>query len=437
MALWQRREIHFLGADQLIPRRGNASTRTGITPERALQNSACWAALRLRANLMSAFPVDLYRRVQGVQVEVPKPTILVTPGGPRVGINEWMYSSQFDLDRLGNCFGHIAERDGAGRPARIDLWPACEISVLGTGPQVTGYRYGGTVYDPIDVYHEKQYTVAGLHIGLSPIAYAAYALAEYNSVQQFALDWFGNGAIPSAVLKNTKKTVNPDESREIKDRYRATVAAGDVFVTGMDWEYDLVSAQVAASNWLESKNASLVDIARFFDVPADLIDVAVSGQSITYANVTQRNLQLLIMHMGPAVVRREYALTGLTPAPRYVKLNTNALLRMDPQSASAMLAAMVAARLITPSEAREIDERAPFTDAQYAEFDRLFGKPNVAPVTAKVAEARAAAEGITFAPTINVPEREVHVAAPSVNVTTPLMQKVELRKREVRATDLA
>src|SRR5690349_22002342 len=40
----------------------------------------------------------------------------------------------------------------------------------------------------------------------------------------------------------------------------------------------------------------------------------------------------LVMHLGPVVSRREEALSRLTPGPRFVKLNTDALLRMDPSS---------------------------------------------------------------------------------------------------------
>lgn len=380
MSLFHQRSIKFLDAPQLIPRRSGAAAAF-VNPETAMRNSAVWACLTLRADLISSFPVDAFRRVDGVQVEVPKPPVLVTPGGPRVRMREWMYSSQMDLDRSGNAIGRVRERDGAGRPARIDLWPADAVTVIVKDGDLSGYRYRGTVYDPLDVWHEKQYTVPGLHVGLSPVAHAALVLGEYASVQQFALDWFGNGAIPSAVLKNTKKTINPAESREIKARYRATVAAGDVFVTGNDWEYDLVQAQVAASNWLESKGASLVDVARFFGCPADMIDAAVSGQSITYANMGQRNTQLLITKIGPASGRREDALSGLLPAPRYVKLNVGSLLRMDPKSQAELLGLQIESRQKAPSEVRELLELAPYTDDQLAEFDRLFGRPQDKPTS--------------------------------------------------------
>lgn len=365
-------------AAELIPRRGTKSS-VSVTPESALRNSAVWASVRLRANLMSSFPVDLYRKVDGLQVEIPtKPPVLVAPA-PKVTIREFLYSTQTDLDRFGNCFGVITARDGLGFPARIDLVPAESVTVVVRDGELTGYRIGTAVFDPVDVWHEKQYTVPGLHVGLSPVAYAAWALGEYASIQAFASDWFANGTMPASVLKNAERVIPPDTAKEIKEQYRATVASGDVFVIGKDWEFDMLSVQFAASQWLEAKQHGVADIARFFDVPGDLIDSAVSGSSITYANLTQRNLQFLIMHLGPAVGRREDALSDLTPRPRFVKLNTDSLLRMDPMQRSAMLAAEVAGRLRAPSEARALHNLPPYTESQLAEFDRLWGRPNTAP----------------------------------------------------------
>ena len=116
------RTAQITGPDGLIPPRPDR--RRGlvhVTNDTAMRHSAVWACLRLRADLVSTMPVDVYRRVAGVQVEVPTPPVLVTPGGERVGIQEWLYSSQFDLDRGGNCFGLITAKDGLGFPARIDL----------------------------------------------------------------------------------------------------------------------------------------------------------------------------------------------------------------------------------------------------------------------------------------------------------------------------
>ena len=362
-------------AAELIPRRTSARGVPAVTDETALRHSAVWACLRLRSNLVSTMPVDVYRRVQGQQIEVPKPPVLVKPGGDSVGMLEWLYSTQFDLDRAGNAFGLITMRDGRGLPARIELQPLAECSVRLRKGELK-YRVGGVDYDPADVWHEKQYTVSGLPVGLSPVAYAAWSIGEYLSVQQFALDWFGNGAVPQAHLKNTvKQTLSPDDAAIAKQRFRAATESGDMFVTGKDWEYTPINAEAAAANWLEAKQYGIADIARFFDCPGDLIDAAVTSGNITYANITQRNLQFLIMHLGPAIVRRESALSTLTAQPRYVKLNSDALLRMDPQTRAQTMKTRIEARIMAPSEARALEDLPPFTPAQIAEFDQLFGAP--------------------------------------------------------------
>ena len=132
----------------------------------------------------------------------------------------------------------------------------------------------------------------------------------------------------------------------------------------------------AGDAWLASMNASPVDVARFFNVPGDLIEAAVAGSSITYANITQRNLQLLIMHLNPAMRRRELAMSnGWLARPRFVRFNRNALLAMDPSTRAQVLGLQIDKRTLTPDEARLIEDRPPLTEADMAQFDRLFGVP--------------------------------------------------------------
>ncbi|MBZ3918193.1 phage portal protein [Streptomyces acidiscabies] len=379
------RDAQITSAEDLLTRaRERRSGRVHVTQDTALRNAAVWACLRLRADLVSAFPIDVYRYVQGIQVEVAKPPVLVSPGGLEVGIKEWMYSTQFDLDRAGNCFGIITERtgvigpDGRGLPGRIELVELSTVSVRGSGPTITKFVIGGKEYEPWEVWHEKQYTVAGAPLGLSPVAYAAWTIEETLSAQQFARDWFAAGAVPLAELKNNQKTVDKAGAQVAREQFRAAVDESGLFVHGNDWEYKPIQAVASQSAFLEARQYGAGDIARFFGVPGDLIDVAVSGSSVTYASMTQRNLQFLIMNLGPAVGRREDAFSRkLVSGPRFVKLNTDALLRMDPEARARTIGARITNRTLAPSEARALDNLPPFTEDQLAEFDRLFGARSV------------------------------------------------------------
>lgn len=343
-----------------------------MSRETALKSSAAWACLRLRADLLSMMPVDVFRRALGVQVEVPKPPVLVTPGGERVGIVEWIYSTQFDLDSTGNTFGIIAARDGNNLPSRIDLVPVTDV-VVQVRKGVVSYRIAGEETPAEQVWHEKQFTTSGVPIGLSPLASAAATISGYLSAQQFAADWFSGSAVPQSMLRNTAKKVSPAESLVIKDRFKASIANGDVFVTGNDWDYQMISAKASEAMFLEERKFGIGDICRYFGVPGDMIDAESSTGSITYANVTQRNLQLLIMNIGPAINRRENAFSDLLLSkPRYVKLNTDALLRMDLASRYESYKVAIHERFLAPSEVRELENRGPFTQSQIDEFTALF-----------------------------------------------------------------
>jgi HK97 family phage portal protein len=346
-----------------------------INNESALRHSAVWACLRLRANLISTFPIDCYRKGQyGIaDVEVSKPPILINPGGDAVDYMEWIYSTQFDLDRAGNSIGVIVERNGFGLPSVIELVPLAWVSVNIVDNQLIEYFIRGKPYAPRQIWHEKQYTVAGFHLGLSPIMYAAWCISEHLSIQDFAISWFTSGGIPRGHLQNTAlPTPTREQMTSVKSLVKESVQSGDVLVTGKDWEYNMVQAEQTGNEWIEARKLGPTDISRFFDCPADLIDAGISGESITYANITQRNLQFLILSLGPSIVRRENSLNKLLPERQFCKLNTKALLRMDPLTQAQIINLQIAGRVLTPAEGRLLDDRPPLTETQIKEFDRLW-----------------------------------------------------------------
>jgi HK97 family phage portal protein len=399
MSMWrrQRREAPtFQGvpwdAASLIPSRSGVGRHgaVNVTQDRALAHSGVWAATRIRADLLiSTMPVDVYRDVDFGNGPVATtsgslPPILASPGGREWRRSHWMWASQHSLDMVGNAIGIIRERNGVktpeypdGLPSRIDLQDYRDCAVQMYKGKKT-YKIAGTIYQPREIYHEMQYRLGGLPVGLSPVIYAAACIGEYLSLQQFGLDWFAGGGVPKAWMRNTAKRLQGGDRDQAKQWYSDTIRNGDLMVTGNDWEYNMIQAEQAGTEWLEGRRYGLVDIARFFAVPAEMLDAAVQGQSITYANITQRNLQFLIMNLGPAVYRREEELTLLLPAPRYVKLNTKALLRMDPETQQKVLRSQLETWQLTLAEVRDLDDRRMLDKAQIDEMEKIYGRPLIA-----------------------------------------------------------
>lgn len=371
---------------ELIPARNSSGFRgKRVSTEEAMRHSGVWACLRLRADIVSSLPVDLFRATGGVRIPIRTlPVFLTKPGALHVGgvrssIDEWLYASQIDLDRYGNCFGLIMERDALMRISRVDLVEAGSVTVRVKGGVVT-YIIGGKAYGETEVWHERQYVVAGLPVGLSPIAYAAYSIGQYTSAQEFALAWFSGTNRPAGTLRNIKKTLLPEAAANAKAKFRDSTQAGDVLVLGADWEYKVESVPEATAQFLNAQGASIGDVCRFLGVPGDMIDAPISGSAVTYANISQRNLQLLTMNMGPVIQRRERALTAVTPSPQFVKLNTGGLLRLDPLGQAQLIGQRTKDRNLAPDESRALYDSEPLTDEQIADFARLFGDPNKTPV---------------------------------------------------------
>lgn len=378
------RDFQGVAPNSMIPPRG-ISKRGGaiVTETTSLRHSAVWACLRLRADLVSTMPIDCYRsgtgELKGIDIEVPRPPVLVNPGGDEWDYVDWMTASQHSFDGSGNVIGLISEYDGNNLPSRIDLQNMSSVTVIQRkGQRFPIYKIDGTEYsnDPSkkrkEVWHERQFPVPGLAVGMSPLMFAAWSVGEFLSIQDFVLDWFGGGAVPKAKMRNKARSLKDTDITKAKQWYRDVMTNGDLIVFGNDWEYDMIQSETSGFGWLEMRGATVPDIARFMGCPADLIDAAVSGQAITYANISQRNLQFLIMNLGPTVIRREKNLSKLLLQPRFVKLNTDALLRLDPETRALVIGKRIDQRTLTVTEARALDNLPPLTAAQEAEFARLF-----------------------------------------------------------------
>jgi HK97 family phage portal protein len=358
--------------NNLVPSRGpERHGSVTVSGDTAMKASAVWASIRLRADAVSTMPLLTKREMPDGSIQ-QVPQLKIDGIGGDIDFEEWVYSTQSDLDLCGNDFGIIKDRDPfTGRPTRIELVPALKARV-GKRGGVLYYQFGGERYSAAEVWHERQYTQAGSPIGLSPLHYAAMVIGQNLSALQFGNDYFNTGGLPTVQLKNTKKTLTAGESEEGKRRYKAAMEGRDIFVTGSDWELNIESIRADESQFLQTLNASAGDIARFMGVPADIIGVNASGSSVTYANITQRFLELLVLHLQPTLVRRERKFSKvLLPNKVFAKFDTKALLRLDPSGEMSLHAVMIAARAMAPDEIRALLELPPLTDEQTKQIQDL------------------------------------------------------------------
>jgi hypothetical protein len=97
---------------------------------------------------------------------------------------------------------------------------------------------------------------------------------------------------------------------------------------GATWKPTGISNEAAQFLATRAYTAQEISGSMFLVDPSDL-GIAVSGTSLTYANLTERNARRVQVTLLPWIVRVEQAISQLLRNPQYMKFNVDGLLRGD------------------------------------------------------------------------------------------------------------
>jgi HK97 family phage portal protein len=297
-----------------------------VNPTTAMQHSAVWACVNLIAGSISTLPLAAYRR--GEQTPLPDvPPILRAPAAGW-SLPDFLYAGLQSLLLRGNAYGLIVDRAGAGLlPAQVELLTPERVGAT-TPNGAVEWRVDGQEVDPASIWHVKAFTAPGQVLGLSPIGHARQAIGLGLAAERYAARFFGDNATPSGVL-TTDQRINDQQARDLKERWKVSHSGRrDIAVLGDGARFQPVSIAPEEAQFLETTQANVRTIARYFGVQPELIG-ADSGNSLTYANVEQRALDFLTFGLRPWLVRLEVALSALLSSTTTVKFNAGALVRTD------------------------------------------------------------------------------------------------------------
>jgi HK97 family phage portal protein len=359
-------------------RRGTAGRAVGW--HGVLSIPAVWSAVRLRANVIGSLPVGVFRNgPDGLPRRVPDAQVngALTMPSAQFDMVSWLHASQLSLDLRGNAYGKIVARHPATYlPTQVELVHPDDVTVDERTDGTIEYRFGGRQVPTFDVWHERQNEVPGSVVGMSPITAAARALGITLSAEDYGGRFYDEALTPSSLL-SSDAPIDEDQAKIVKARVRATQNGREPLVLGGNWTYRPLAISPTDAAYLEVLARGDIDAGRLFDVPGELIDANTSGSSVTYANREQRVQDLLAFRLGPAITRRERALSRLTPRGQYVKLNIAALLRADLMTRYKSYELGLRNGFLTFDEVRALEDREPISAEDLALLNGLglLGKP--------------------------------------------------------------
>nr|DAJ61927.1 MAG TPA: portal protein [Caudoviricetes sp.] len=222
-----------------------------------------------------------------------------------------------------------------------------------------------------DICHYKNATRGGLK-GISTLARAAEVISTARAAQQYDLSYYNNGGQPSGVLQTDsdlsgyakgadgKVLFRPDGSAvSLKDQLRSQWErvhmgpsnAHRVAILDLGLEYKPLSASNRDAQFVENKQLSVTDIARYFGVPLYKLN---EGKQ-AYGSNEQNAIEYVVSTLHPIITQYEeelsYKLLTDSELARYeIRINMMAELKGDTASRAAWYRAMSELSVFCPDD---------------------------------------------------------------------------------------
>ncbi len=228
-------------------------------------------------------------------------------------------------------------------------------------PQM-GHRF----VQPEDMVHVHGHSFDGL-VGMSPIRKARNAIGLGLAAEGFGASLFGNGALPSGLLK-TDKNLGQEEADELRriwnDRHQGVNNAQRTAILkgGLTWE--AIGIPPEDAQFLETRKFQVTEIARFFRVPPHMI---FDMERATFSNIEHQGIDFVTYSLASWLKRWEGELNRKVVQPignelgidLFVEFLVDALLRGDSKTRYEQYAKAITTGWMTRNEAREKENMNP------------------------------------------------------------------------------
>jgi HK97 family phage portal protein len=332
--------------------------------DNAMRLSAVFACLRLLSEAVATLPLDTFLRSGGIRTPFrPRPAYL-SFDPPQQSRIDFLSMVMLSLLTDGNAYV-LTPRDRLGVPTDLIVLDPIYMTVQRVSGKVT-YTCQGVPLDPhTDLMHIKGMMLPGHLTGLSPVAYARETIELGLAAQRFGSAFFSNGALPSAVVEAPGK-MSTEAAQRFKDTWNAghqgVGNANKIGVLTEGAKLSKVSISPEDSQFLETRQFQVPDIARVFGVPPHLIADA-SNSTSWGSGLAEQNLAFGQFSLRPWTERIEDGLGRLLTTHGlvnvFVRLNLDALLRASLKDRYDSYKVALDGRFLTINEARALEDLAP------------------------------------------------------------------------------
>ena len=335
---------------------------------RALSVPAVLRALETLCGLFAMTPVHYYRDTPDGKVRVddaPQAQLFLTSANavqPAFLLKELMLG---DLLMRGR-FGAYIHRDTAYRPKALSRVDPYGLEPVQHWDETDGLELFFDTQLPDgqrrrltrnELFYMPGFSRDGL-VGLDRLKLLGDSFETAASTNEFAARFWDNNAQPSTVLTTKAKIDQPQKAKirsDWQERFAGPRNAGGVAVLDQEMKVDILSVDNKASQFIETRSFSVVEVSRAFGVPPHIL---FELSRATFSNIEQQSLELYLYTMLGHFGRSDAHMTHQFAEPgHYFQSNPDALLRGDIKSRYDAYSIAIDKGILNPDEVRSMENR--------------------------------------------------------------------------------
>lgn len=332
-----------------------------VNADTAMRVPAVRAAVGAIAEAIGQLPVHLYDRASRERVaDHPLYALLHDRANEAIGAGEFREQLTRDALLTGNAYALVV-RVGDQPRELLRLAPSA-VHVEADDYGLPTYLLAGTpdrIVPRRDIIHLRGPGLSGVK-GDSPVQQAREAIALAIMLEEHASRLFGNGARPAGVVE-VPADVPAEALTALKTAWQAThegrEQAGKTAWLLNGAKFNPMTFSSVDAQFLELRQFALTEIARIWRVPPVFIQ---DYGRATWSNSAEMGQQFLTYCLMPWIKRWESEINLKLAGDYYAEFQVDGLLRADFTTRMAGYATAIAARILSPNEARAAENRPPY-----------------------------------------------------------------------------
>ncbi|MDY6969978.1 MAG: phage portal protein [Spirochaetota bacterium] len=311
------------------------SSKAGVTvnSDTAMQSGAVYACIRVIAETIASLPLNIYKKNSDNSKEIaydhPLNDILHnSPNAYQTAFEHremkigqmCLRGNSYDyILRNGKILGLIPLHPDKMRMLIKDGKIYYEYTNIDLQEQETKDKTdtdllrpkGGeekNIFRQEEIWHTKGLSTNGL-MGVSPVSLAREAIGLSLATEEYGAKFFGNDARPGGIL-STPGALSEDAAKRLvkqwESMHKGSGNAWKVAVLENDLKWQQIGMTNEDSQFLETRNYQIEEIARIFRVPAILIQHP--DKTMTYKSSEQFMLSFVIHTIRPWLIRIEQSI---------------------------------------------------------------------------------------------------------------------------------